>query len=53
MTAYSDLDTAVTAFQKGAFEYIAKPFDISKVVNIIQQALESISNKNLKGEESR
>jgi two-component system nitrogen regulation response regulator GlnG len=51
MTAYSDLDTAVTAFQKGAFEYIAKPFDISKVVNIIQQALESNNNKNLKGEE--
>ena len=51
MTAYSDLDTAVTAFQKGAFEYIAKPFDISKVVNIIQQALESINNKTLKGEE--
>jgi len=51
MTAYSDLDTAVTAFQKGAFEYIAKPFDISKVVNIIQQALEANNNKNLKGEE--
>ena len=32
MTAYSDLDTAVTAFQKGAFEYIAKPFDINKVL---------------------
>ena len=45
MTAYSDLDTAVTAFQKGAFEYIAKPFDINKVVNIIEQALESISKK--------
>ena len=51
MTAYSDLDTAVTAFQKGAFEYIAKPFDISKVVNVIQQALEANNNKNLKGEE--
>ena len=51
MTAYSDLDTAVTAFQKGAFEYIAKPFDISKVVNIIQQALEANNNKNLKSEE--
>ncbi|MDB2680134.1 nitrogen regulation protein NR(I) [Methylophilaceae bacterium] len=51
MTAYSDLDTAVTAFQKGAFEYIAKPFDINKVVSIIEQALESISKKNLKVEE--
>ena len=45
MTAYSDLDTAVSAFQKGAFEYIAKPFDINKVINIIEQALESISKK--------
>jgi len=45
MTAYSDLDTAVTAFQKGAFEYIAKPFDINKVINIIEQALESINKK--------
>jgi two-component system nitrogen regulation response regulator GlnG len=50
MTAYSDLDTAVTAFQKGAFEYIAKPFDINKVVNIIEQALESISKKNIDDE---
>jgi two-component system nitrogen regulation response regulator GlnG len=40
MTAYSDLDTAVSAFQKGAFEYIAKPFDIDKVLEIINQALE-------------
>jgi two-component system nitrogen regulation response regulator GlnG len=40
MTAYSDLDTAVSAFQKGAFEYIAKPFDIDKVLEIIKQALE-------------
>jgi two-component system nitrogen regulation response regulator GlnG len=50
MTAYSDLDTAVSAFQKGAFEYIAKPFDINKVINIIEQALESISKKNIDGE---
>ena len=45
MTAYSDLDTAVTAFQKGAFEYISKPFDITKVVHIIEQALESVNKK--------
>jgi two-component system nitrogen regulation response regulator GlnG len=51
MTAYSDLDTAVSAFQKGAFEYIAKPFDINKVVNVIEQALESISKKNIDDEE--
>ena len=45
MTAYSDLDTAVSAFQKGAFEYIAKPFDIDKVLEVINQALEQTKNK--------
>ncbi|EAV46727.1 Helix-turn-helix, Fis-type:Nitrogen regulation protein NR(I) [Methylophilales bacterium HTCC2181] len=39
MTAYSDLDTAVAAFQKGAFEYIAKPFDIHQSIEIIKKAL--------------
>jgi len=39
MTAYSDLDTAVAAFQKGAFEYIAKPFDIDKSIEVIKKAL--------------
>jgi len=39
MTAYSDLDTAVASFKKGAFEYIAKPFDIEKVLEVIQKAL--------------
>lgn len=39
MTAYSDLDTAVSAFQKGAFEYIAKPFDIDKALEVIKQAI--------------
>ena len=50
MTAYSDLDTAVSAFQKGAFEYIAKPFDIAKVINIIEQALESITKDSMNEE---
>ena len=46
MTAYSDLDTAVSAFKSGAFEYIAKPFDIDKVIEIIHQATsESIGVK--------
>ncbi len=43
MTAYSDLDTAVSAFKQGAFEYIYKPFDIDKVLEIINQALEQTS----------
>ena len=46
MTAYSDLDTAVSAFQKGAFEYIAKPFDIDKVLEVINQAIEQTLKSN-------
>ena len=40
MTAFSDLDSAVSAFQGGAFEYLPKPFDLSKAVELIRRALE-------------
>jgi two-component system nitrogen regulation response regulator GlnG len=40
MTAYSDLDSAVAAFQGGAFEYLPKPFDVDDAVNLIRRALE-------------
>ncbi len=40
MTAYSDLDSAVAAFQRGAFEYLAKPFDLTKAVELIRRAVE-------------
>ncbi len=40
MTAYSDLDSAVSAFQGGAFEYLPKPFDINHAIELIQRALE-------------
>ncbi len=40
MTAFSDLDSAVSAFQGGAFEYLAKPFDVDKAVELIRRALE-------------
>ncbi|BET25839.1 two-component system nitrogen regulation response regulator GlnG [Limnobacter thiooxidans] len=39
MTAYSDLDSAVSAFQGGAFEYLPKPFDIEKAVELIMRAV--------------
>ena len=39
MTAYSDLDRAVSAFQGGAFEYLSKPFDIDEVVKLVERAL--------------
>lgn len=40
MTAYSDLDSAVSSFQGGAFEYLTKPFDIEKAVELIHRAVE-------------
>ncbi len=40
MTAYSDLDSAVSSFQGGAFEYLAKPFDVAKAVELIRRAVE-------------
>jgi two-component system nitrogen regulation response regulator GlnG len=40
MTAYSDLDSAVAAFQGGAFEYLPKPFDVDHALALIRRALE-------------
>ncbi len=40
MTAYSDLDSAVSAFQGGAFEYLPKPFDLHAAVELIRRAVE-------------
>ncbi len=39
MTAFSDLDSAVSAFQGGAFDYLAKPFDLAKAVDLVKRAL--------------
>ena len=39
MTAYSDLDTAVQAFQGGAFEYLPKPFDVEQALALVRRAL--------------
>src|SRR5208282_4599083 len=38
MTAYSDLDSAVAAFQGGAFEYLPKPFDVDHAIALIRRA---------------
>jgi len=40
MTAYSDLESAVAAFQGGAFEYLPKPFDVDHAVGLVRRALE-------------
>ena len=39
MTAYSDLDSAVSALQGGAFEYLPKPFDVDNAVDLIRRAV--------------
>ncbi|WP_219209488.1 nitrogen regulation protein NR(I) [Variovorax boronicumulans] len=39
MTAFSDLDSAVSAFQGGAFEYLPKPFDLPRAVELIRRAV--------------
>lgn len=40
MTAYSDLDSAVSSFQGGAFEYLPKPFDLPKAIELIKRAVD-------------
>ena len=39
MTAHSDLDAAVNAYQKGAFEYLPKPFDIDETLTLVEKAV--------------
>lgn len=39
MTAFGDLPTAVSAFQKGVFEYLTKPFDLQQMVSVVHRAL--------------
>ena len=40
MTAHSDLESAVTAFQGGAYEYLPKPFDVDHAVELIRRAMD-------------
>ncbi|TAG79333.1 MAG: nitrogen regulation protein NR(I) [Betaproteobacteria bacterium] len=44
MTAFSDLDTAVQAFQGGAFEYLPKPFDVEQAIALIRRAVSANPN---------
>ncbi|AKU10480.1 nitrogen assimilation response regulator [Azoarcus sp. CIB] len=45
MTAYSDLESAVSAFQGGAFEYLPKPFDVDQAVALVQRAIAQSSHQ--------
>jgi two-component system nitrogen regulation response regulator GlnG len=53
MTAYSDLESAVSAFQGGAFEYLPKPFDVNHAVELIRRALEQSQRKNTQAEDAQ
>jgi two-component system, NtrC family, nitrogen regulation response regulator GlnG len=46
MTAHSDLESAVAAFQGGAFEYLPKPFDIDHAVELIRRAVDESMRQN-------
>ncbi|MGH6647246.1 nitrogen regulation protein NR(I) [Aquabacterium sp.] len=50
MTAYSDLDSAVSAFQGGAFEYLPKPFDLPKAVELIRRAVDESVREDVSDE---
>ena len=52
MTAYSDLDSAVSAFQGGAFEYLPKPFDVPKAVELIRRAVEESLREAVRDEKA-
>jgi two-component system nitrogen regulation response regulator GlnG len=39
MTAHSDLQSAVHSFERGAFEYLPKPFDVDDAVAVVQRAI--------------
>lgn len=48
MTAHSDLDSAVNAYQQGAFEYLPKPFDIDEAIALAKRAVEHAKKKSSK-----
>jgi two-component system, NtrC family, nitrogen regulation response regulator GlnG len=47
MTAHSDLDSAVSSIQGGAFEYMPKPFEVDEAVGIVKRAIAHSSNENV------
>lgn len=53
MTAYSDLESAVAAFQGGAFEYLPKPFDVDHAVDLIRRAIDESLRVNEVGDSAQ
>ncbi len=50
MTAYTTTDTAIKATQRGAFDYVIKPFDIPDILKLILEALEVNKAMRAQGE---
>lgn len=44
-TAHSDLDSAVTSYEGGAFEYLPKPFDIDEMLEVTQRAMAHVTSQ--------
>ncbi|MDB9567082.1 nitrogen regulation protein NR(I) [Providencia rettgeri] len=53
MTAHSDLDAAVNAYQSGAFDYLPKPFDIDETVALVERALNHSREQNHTSREAK
>ena len=49
-TAHSDLESAVSSYQTGAFEYLPKPFDVDDAVALVQRAVEHSRERQAQGE---
>ena len=45
MTAHSDLDSAVSSYELGAFDYLPKPFDVDEALSMIQRAINIVKEK--------
>ena len=45
VTAHADLETAVSAYEGGAFEYLPKPFDVNEVIDITRRAFSNTTTK--------
>ena len=52
MTAYSDLESTVSAYQGGAFEYLAKPFDVDDAVELVKRAVRHSGGQPVPGPEA-
>ena len=53
MTAHSDLESAVAAYQGGAFEYLPKPFDIDQALELVRRAASQVERSGVSATESR